>query len=88
MDPLARPAARQENLTQRQPELSNPLDPTSEPTGNTRYVLSEIYETSAGIMDHWGQAQASWGDFPAMVEVLSSCNTQTLHGGAIAASLW
>jgi len=61
------------------PELKNPLDPTSEPTGNTRYVLNE---------DHWQQAQQHYTDFTAMVEMIGSCNPQTLHGGPIAQSLW
>jgi hypothetical protein len=70
------------------PELTNPLDPSSASTGQTRYVLSEVYESAAGIQEHWAQAQTSWGDFPAMVETLGRCNVQTLHGGAIAQSLW
>ena len=70
------------------PELENPLDPSSRGTGNTRYVLDEIYETPAGIEDHWGQAQDSWSDFARMVEVIGTCNPQTLHGGSIAQSLW
>lgn len=70
------------------PELAHPLDPGSEDTGNTRYVISEIYETSDGVGDHWQQAQASWADFPAMVEMLGSCNPQTLHASEITASLW
>jgi hypothetical protein len=70
------------------PELANPLDPGSEPTGNTRYVLNEIYESPDGIADHWQQAQASWGDFGAMVEMIGSCSPQSLHAGEIAASLW
>jgi hypothetical protein len=70
------------------PELGNSLDPNSEATGNTRYVLNEIYESQDGIADHWQQAQASWKDFGAMVDILSSCNTQTLHSGEVAASLW
>jgi hypothetical protein len=70
------------------PELANPLDPSSEATGNTRYVLDEIYESPDGIADHWQQAQASWSDFGAMVDMLSSCGTQSLHAGEIAASLW
>ena len=70
------------------PELSNPLDPSSASTGNTRYVLSEVYESVAGIQDHWAQAQKSWGDFAAMVGTIGKCNPQTLHGGAIAQSLW
>jgi len=70
------------------PELQNPLDPGSATTGNTRYVLNEIYESPAGIEDHWSQAQASWHDFGAMVTTLGSCNPQTLHRGSIAESLW
>jgi hypothetical protein len=70
------------------PELTNPLDPGSEATGNTRYVLNEIYESPAGIENHWQVSQKSWGDFAAMVEVLSSCNVQTLHCGEISESLW
>jgi hypothetical protein len=45
------------------PELSNPLDPSSPSNGNTRYVLSEVYESPIGIQDHWQQAQSSWRDF-------------------------
>lgn len=70
------------------PQLASALDPGSEPTGNTRYVLSEIYESPDGIAEHWRQAQASWVDFPALVNVVSTCNPQTLHAGPIAASLW
>jgi hypothetical protein len=70
------------------PELANPMDPGSEATGNTRYVLNEIYESPDGIADHWQQAQASWNDFGAITEILASCDTQTLHSGEIAASLW
>ena len=70
------------------PELENPLDPSSKSTDNTRYVLSEVYESPAGIENHWRQSQESWSDFGAMVEMLASCGTQTLHGGSIAESLW
>jgi hypothetical protein len=70
------------------PELENPLDPASRSTGNTRYVLNEIYESPAGIEDHWRQSQESWSDFQAAVEIIASCNPQTLHAGTIAQSLW
>jgi hypothetical protein len=70
------------------PELANPLDPSSKPTGNTRYVLNEIYESSAGIQDHWQQAQASWADFSALVELVGASDPVTLHGGEIMQSLW
>lgn len=70
------------------PELENPLDPGSAPTGNTRYVLNEIYESPAGIEDHWQQAQASWSDFQALVAIIGASNPQTLHAGEISQSLW
>jgi hypothetical protein len=70
------------------PELANPLDPSSKETGNTRYVLSEIYESPEGIADHWQQAQASWGDFGGLVDAVAASHPQTLHAGTVAASLW
>jgi hypothetical protein len=70
------------------PDRANPLDPSSDATGNARYVLNEIYESAAGIEDHWEQAQASWADFGAMVRLIGSCNPVTLHGGEIMQSLW
>jgi hypothetical protein len=69
-------------------ELKNPIDPTSAPSGNTRYVLNEIYESPEGIADHWQQSQKSWRDFAAMVAILSAANTQVMHGGVISQSLW
>ena len=42
------------------PELSNPLDPSSEPTGNTCLVLMEVYESKAGLEDHWRQGTENW----------------------------
>jgi hypothetical protein len=70
------------------PELENALDPSSKATGNTRYVLDEVYESPEGIQDHWSQAQQSWSDFGRMVEILGTCNPQTLHGGSVTQSLW
>ncbi len=55
------------------PELSNPFDLNSEPTGNTCFILSEIYETEAGVTDHFAQAMEGWEDFPALVEWLGKC---------------
>ena len=60
------------------PELENPLDPSSKSTGNTRYVLSEVYDSPAGIENNWRLSQEPWSDFGAMVEMLASCSTQTL----------
>ena len=41
------------------PELSNPLDPSSPETGNTYFILSEVYESEAGVADHFQQAMSS-----------------------------
>ena len=70
------------------PELSNPLDPSSEPTGNTCFVLSEIYESQAGVQDHWKQAAESWKDFPAVGAWGGQCKVATLHGAPVIHSLW
>jgi len=70
------------------PELSNPLDPSSEPTGNTLFSIDEVYESDAGIQDHWGQAGASWGDLGALVEWSARCQVTTIHRSPIVHSLW
>ena len=72
----------------RGPELANPLDPSSEPTGNTSYVLAEVYETQAGVDDHWQQAAESWADFTTFVEWAGKCQVTTLHGSPVVQSLW
>ena len=51
------------------PELENPLDPSSAPTGNTTFVLTEIYARNAGLADHWRQAAISWDGFEAFASV-------------------
>ena len=51
------------------PELSNPVDSNSAATGNTLFILNEIYETNAGVVDHFEKTQ-SWQDFPAILKWL------------------
>jgi len=68
-------------------ELSNPVDPTSEPTGNTIFVLSEIYETPAGVANHWKQAVETWQDLPAFMD-WSKGRAATLHSGTVVQALW
>ena len=70
------------------PELSNPIDPNSAPTGNTVFVLSEIYETDAGVTDHFAQAAASWQDFPALLDWLGKCKVTGVPAAPIVNSLW
>jgi hypothetical protein len=39
------------------------MDPNSAPTGNTGFILSEIYKTDAGVADHFPMAKSSWPEF-------------------------
>jgi hypothetical protein len=69
------------------PQLSDPLDPNSAPTGNTIFVLNEIYESSAGVDNHWKQAIETWQDLPAFMH-WSRGKATTLHNGTVVQSLW
>ncbi len=70
------------------PELSNPMDPNSAPAGNTSFILSEIYETEAGVADHMQQAEASWPDFSAFLEWMEKCKVTGVAAAPIINSLW
>lgn len=70
------------------PELANPVDPNSEPTGNTVFVLSEIYETPAGVPEHWRLAIQDWEDLPAFMDWSAKAKVQTLHDGSVIQALW
>jgi len=70
------------------PELTNPMDPNSEPTGNTVFVLIEVYETPAGVADHFAQAEESWDNFSAFVDWLGKCKSTVVPSAVIGNSLW
>ena len=71
------------------PELSDPLDPSSEATGKTIYVLDEYYETPAGITRHWQEAMQTWADdLGAVMQAGSRAKVSTLHSGAVIQALW
>ena len=70
------------------PELSNPMDPGSAPTGNTCFVLAEVYETQAGVTDHFKQAGENWKDFPALGRWLEKCKVTAVPAAPIINSLW
>jgi hypothetical protein len=69
------------------PELSNYTDPNSAPTGNTCFVLSEIYETNAGVLDHMEQF-GNWGEKQAMLKWLEKCKVTFVPAASIFNSLW
>jgi hypothetical protein len=70
------------------PELSNPMDPNSEPTGRTTFVIDEYYESPAGIARHW-QESMNWpemsSDIPAW---MAKATVVTLHNGTVVQALW
>ncbi len=70
------------------PELEDPFNPNSEPTGNTMFVLDEMYETQAGLDDHWQQAADNWEDLGAILEWASKCKVITAHNGVAVQALW
>ena len=70
------------------PELSNPWDLNSPPTGNTCFILTEIYESPAGVADHFEQAAASWADFSALGKWMEKCKVTFVSAAPIINSLW
>jgi hypothetical protein len=69
------------------PELGNPMDPNSAPTGDTIFVLDEFYESPAGVVEHW--RAESWQDLGAVMEWSSKAKrVSTLHGGTLVQALW
>ena len=70
------------------PELSNPMDPNSAPTGNTVFVLTEVYESPVGVAEHWQQAVETWQDLPAIMDWSSKGEVRTLHSGTVVQALW
>jgi hypothetical protein len=70
-------------------ELSSPLDPSSEPTGNTVFVIDEYYESPAGIAAHW-QASEGWPEMStaAAAWFAKAKGIVTLHNGTVVQALW
>ena len=69
------------------PELSNPMDPGSEPTGKTVFVIDEYYGSPAGIARHWQDAAENWPDMGAAVEWSTKGTVATLHNGTAVQAL-
>lgn len=70
------------------PELSNPMDPSSEPTGNTCFILAEIYASPAGVEDHFQQAGESWEEFQNFLKWLGDCQVTIIPCAPVVQSLW
>ena len=50
-------------------------------------MLSELYESPAGVVEHWRLAVESWEDLPAFME-WSKGKAATLHDGGVVQALW
>mgnify|MGYP007002409936 CR=1 FL=1 len=70
------------------PEMENPMDSNSGTTGNTLFIISEVYAGSAGLDDHWKQAGENWQDFGALNEWMAHCKVTLVNGAPIQHSLW
>lgn len=70
------------------PEMKDPMDPNSDATGNTQFILSEVYEGPAGLQDHWQQASENWEDFGALQAWMSKGSFVLVNGAGIVHSLW
>lgn len=70
------------------PELASPFDPASEPTGNTIYVLDEVYASPEGVAAHWKAAAETWPDLAAILQWGADKRVATLHCGTFIHSLW
>ncbi len=70
------------------PELTNPMDLNSAATGNTCFVLTEVYESDAGVANHFQLAMSSWKEFPALGKWLEKCKMTAVPAGRIINALW
>ena len=70
------------------PELSNPLDPSSEPTGRTIFVLDEYYASPAGIARHWQDSTDNFPGLPDLLAWAAKATVVTLHNGTVVQALW
>jgi len=72
----------------RGPEFVDPLAPEPTPSGNTIFLMVEVYETAEGVADHWRMGTQDWPDFSAMMQWLEKCDVTILHGSKVTQSLW
>jgi hypothetical protein len=70
------------------PELSNPMDANSEPTGNTTFVVDEYYESPAGITRHWQDTTENWPEISSAAPAwFAKATIVTLHNGTVIQAL-
>jgi hypothetical protein len=70
------------------PEPKNPMDASAGTTGNTCFILNEIYESPVGVADHFEQASSAWQEWPALTRWLEKCNVTAVPGAPVFNFLW
>jgi hypothetical protein len=70
------------------PEMKDPMDPNSGVTGRTHFVMTEVYESPAGLQDHWEQAQTGWRDWAEFNTWFAKGEFLLVNGSGIFQSLW
>ena len=70
------------------PEFLDPLSPNPTPSGNTIFLMVEVYETMAGVEDHWRLGMQQWADIGQMMNFMEKCKVTIFHGANIVHSLW
>jgi hypothetical protein len=70
------------------PELTDPMDPSAGTTGKTCFVLAEVYESEAGIADHFEQAAGNWAEFKDFKTWMDACQVTIVPSAQIIHSLW
>ena len=68
------------------PELTDPVGLKSKPTGKTIYVLNEVYETVAGVEDHFAKTP-KWECYDQFVELVNASKVTRVATGSIFNSL-
>ena len=64
------------------------MDPSSEPTGNTTFVVDEVYETPAGISGHWQDTTENWPEMSSAAPAwFAKATIVTLHNGTAVQAL-
>ena len=67
-------------------ELTDPTNLQSKPTGKSIYVLNEVYESDAGVVDHF-ERTPTWDCYDQFVALVKASKTTRVSTGKIFNSL-
>lgn len=70
------------------PEFEDPLVQDLVPTGRKIFLMVEIYDSEAGVAEHWRIGKREWPEFGEMMAWIEKGDLTILHGSKIIHSLW